>query len=132
MAVTDDVHAHHARCGPYLARLAVLAQHPADAPLPPGAAAEAAAAAGAVLAEAQAAGHAVVTGAAAGERPRVAEFLAARLARLSAVATAAVSAARGGDTAALRSELRRFEALTAALWTVHGAVTIPAPRPPAA
>lgn len=74
---------------------------------------------------------AAVAATAPGRQPRVAEFLAARPTRLSTAAAAAVTAARSGD-AALRGEPRRFQALTAALWPVHRAVAIPAPRQPAA
>jgi len=49
---------------------------------------------------------------------RVARFLAARLARLAAAADYVVTAARDGNAVALRQHLRRFDALTSALWTV--------------
>lgn len=116
-----------ARCGPYLARLAVLADRPPGTLLPTGAAAEVAAAAGAVLAQAEEA----ISAAAAVQHSATGEFLAARLARLKTAADDAVTAARGGDVATLRGRLRQFGVLTSALWTVHEAVIIPAPRIPA-
>jgi hypothetical protein len=127
MTVADDPHGHRARCAPHPARLAALAHGPAGAPLPPGTAAKVTEAVGAVLAEAQAAGRTAVTGTAVGEQAQTAEFLAARLARLTAAATAAVTAARDADAAALRRELRRFDTLTTALWTVHRDIAVPAP-----
>ena len=126
MTAAGDPRGHHARCGPHLGRLAALAREPTGAPLSPSAAAAVAEAVGAVLAEAQAAGHAV-TGTGAGEQAQTAEFPAARLDRLTAAATAALTAARNADAAALRRELRRFDTLTAALWTVHRAVAVPPP-----
>jgi hypothetical protein len=122
----DEPTAPRARCGPYLARLAVLADSPPGTPLPAGTAAEVAGAAGAVLTQAEQA----VSAAAAGQQA-AGEFLTARLARLKAAAGDAVTAARSGDAAALRACLRQFDALTSALWTVHEAVTVPAPRTPA-
>jgi hypothetical protein len=83
MTAVGDPRAGHARCGSHLARLAALACGPAGAPLPPGTAAAVAEAAGAVLAEAHAAWHAV-TGTDVGEQARAAEFLAVRLDRLAA------------------------------------------------
>jgi len=130
MMTADDPHGYHARCAPHLATLAALARGPAGAPLPPGTAAKVAEAAGAVLTEAQAAGHAAATSTA-GEQAQTAEFLAARLARLATAATAAVTAARNADAAALRRELRQFDTLTTALWTVHRDIAVPARRQPA-
>lgn len=127
MTATDrELAALRARRGPYLARLAVLAASPPGTPLPTGAATEVAEAAGAVLAQAEQA----VSAAACGQQA-AGEFLAARLARLKTAAANAVAAARSGDAAALRACLRQFDALTSALWTVHEAVTVPAPRHPA-
>src|SRR5581483_11288405 len=92
----EDIHTCHARSGRYLARLALIAHGQAAAPLPSGAATEVARAAGAVLAEAVTAGRAVAAGAPDDQRAKVAEFLAARLTRLTAAAEDAVTAARDG------------------------------------
>jgi len=127
MTAVNDVTGHHLRCIPHLARLAVLAHSQDDVPLPAHAA-EVAEAAYAVLAEADAAGRWAVASTAAGQQARVAEFLAARLARLAAVASGAVTAAGDGDATALRMQLRQFDALTAALWTVHQDVAVRADR----
>jgi hypothetical protein len=130
--MAEDVHAMQARCRPYLARLAVLAQSQADAPLPPSTPVEVAQATAAILAETLSIGRTVVAGAAGNQQVKVAEFLAPRIARLTSAARDAVAAARMGDAGALRRELRRFNALATALWTVHRAVAIPAARLPAA
>jgi hypothetical protein len=111
---------------PHLALLAVLTDSQPGAPLPAGAAAEVAEAAGEILAQAEAA----VSEAVAGRHPATGEFLTARLTRLKAAADDAVAAARGGDAADLRACVLRFGTLTSALWTVREAVVIPAPRDP--
>jgi len=126
MSTDNDLTALRARCGPHLARLALLAASPSGTALPAWAAAEVASAAGAVLAEA---GEAV-SAAAAGRQATTGEFLTARLARLKAAADYAIAAARGGDAGALRACLRQFDALTSALWTVHEAVGAPDPPEP--
>ena len=50
-------------------------------------------------------------------------FLRVRLDRLAASADDAVAAARAGDSGELRRHLRRFDTLTAAIWTVQDALT---------
>lgn len=128
MTIDDELQERRARCGPHLARLAVLTASPPGTRPPAAAAAEVAEAAGAVVAQAEAAGRAVVSAAAHGQKTATGEFLTARLARLKTAADNAVTVAREGDDAALRASLRRFDALTTALWTVHQAVTIQIPR----
>ena len=55
------------------------------------------------------------------ERPAAAE-LGRWLDRLAAAANDAIAAARTGDSGAMRRHLRRFDALTSAIWTVQNAV----------
>jgi hypothetical protein len=45
-----------------------------------------------------------------------------RLDRLAVAAEDAIAAARAGDPGEMRGHLRRFDALTSALWTVQDAV----------
>lgn len=124
MTTTDnDLSEIRARCGPHLARLAALADSPPGTPLSSRAATEVAAAAGAVLAQAEQAVFGAVDG-----QTAAGEFLAARLARLKVSAGNAVMAAHGGNVATLRACLHHFGALTSALWTVHEAVTVPVRR----
>ena len=120
---------HYARCVRLLARLRLLASQDAGAPLPPGAAGEVGHAASAIVAEADAAGHAVVAAVAERSRRSAAVFRAPRQARLAAAADDIVAAAEDGSAAALSRQLRRFEALTSALWTVQRAICAPAHRP---
>lgn len=123
---------HYARCVRLLARLRLLASQGAGAPLPPGAAGEVGHAASAIVAEADAAGHAVLAAVAERGRSSAAGFLAPRQARLAAAADDIVAAAEDGSAAALSRHLRRFEALTSALWTVQHAICAPAQRRPLA
>ena len=120
----------YTRCVPRLARLRLLAGNGAGAPLPPGAAGEAGQAARVIVAETGAAGQAAVAAVAEGRRGSAAVFLAARQARLAAAADEVVAAAKDGSAAALSRPLRRFEALTTALWTVQSELR-PASPPPA-
>lgn len=50
-------------------------------------------------------------------------FIWVRVSRLAMAADRAVSAARCGDAAALRDQLRHFDALASALWAVDDAVS---------
>ncbi len=120
----------YTRCVPRLARLRLLAGDAAAAPLPPGAAGEVGQAARAIVAETGAAGQAAVDAVAESRRSSAAVFLAARQARLAAAADDLVAAAEDGSAAALSRPLRRFEALTTALWTVQSDLR-PASPPPA-
>ena len=119
----------YTRCVPRLARLRLLAGDGAGAPLPPGAAAEADQAARAIVAETGAAGQAAVAAVAESRRGSTAVFLAARQARLAAAADEVAAAAEDGSTAALSRPLRRFEALTTALWTVQSELRPAWPAP---
>jgi hypothetical protein len=130
MTAADRTRGYYARCVPLLARLRLLARADAGAPLPPGAAGEVGHAASAIVAEADAAGHAAVAAVAESGRSSAAVFLAARQARLAAAADNVVAAAEDGNAAALSRHLRRFEALTSALWTVQLAICAPAHRRP--
>ena len=109
----------YTRCVPRLARLRLLAGDGAGAPLPPGAAGEVGQAARAIVAETGAAGQAAVAAVAESRRSSAVVFLAARQARLAAAADDLVAAAADGNAAALSRPVRRFEALTTALWTVQ-------------
>lgn len=120
----------YARCVLRLARLRVLAGDGAGAPLPPGAAGEVGHAARAIVAETGAAGQAAVAAVAESRRRSATVFLGARQARLAAAADEVVAAAEDGSAAALSRPLRRFEALTTALWTVQSELR-PASPPPA-
>ena len=115
---------------PHLARLRLLASDGAGAPLPPGIAGEAVHPARAIVAETGTAGQAAVAAVAESGRGSAALFLAARQARLAAAADDVVAAAEDGSAAALSRALRRFEALTTALWTVQLAICSPAHRRP--
>ncbi len=126
----DRTRGYYARCTPLLARLRLLARQDVGVPLPPGAAGEVGQAARVIVTEADAAGHAVVAAVAESDRNSAAVFLAPRQARLAAAADNVVAAAEDGNAAALSRHLRRFEALTSALWTVQLAICAPAHRPP--
>ena len=128
MTAADRARDFYTRCVPHLARLQLLASDGAGAPLPPGVAGEAGHATSAIVAETDAAGQAAVAAAAESGRRSAALFLAARQARLAAAADNVVAAARAGSAAALSRHLRRFEALTTALWTVQLAICAPAHR----
>ncbi len=120
----------YTRCVPRLARLRLLAGNGAGAPLPPGAVGEVGRAARAIVAETGAAGQAAVAAVAESRRGSAAVFLAARQARLAAAADEVVAAAADGSAAMLSRPVRRFEALTTALWTVQSDLR-PASPPPA-
>jgi hypothetical protein len=84
---------------------------------------EVAQATGTVLAEAEAASRAVLTAVGVvADRPGDGTFLRVRLDRLAAAANDAMTAASAGDSGEMRRHLRRFDALTAAIWTVQDAV----------
>ena len=119
----------YTRCVPRLARLRLLAGDGAGAPLPPGAAGEAGRAARAIVAETGAAGQAAVAAVAESRRGSAAVFLAARQARLAAAADEVAAAAEDGSAAMLSRPLRRFEALTTALWTVQSGLRPASPAP---
>jgi hypothetical protein len=117
MTVADRTEGHQARCLPHLLMLRMLASDDAEAPSPWLAMAKVAQATDAILAEAEAAGReARVVG---GDGPSSGIFLSVRLSRLAVAAGEAVAAAGAGDFTQLRRHLRRFEALTSAIWTVQ-------------
>jgi hypothetical protein len=116
MDVVDTLEDHQARCLPHLLSLRMLARYTPDAPLPWLAVAEVTQATEAILAEVEAA-----VWAATGGSPDPGIFLSVRLSRLAAAAGEAVAAAGAGDFTQLRGHLRRFEALTSAIWAVQDA-----------
>jgi hypothetical protein len=120
MSVADQIQEHQARCLVPLISLQMLAQGEAGVPLPRWVVVEVAQATGTVLAEAEAAGRAALT--AVGDHPGYGPFLRVRLDRLAAAANDAITAARAGDSGQMRRHLRRFDALTSAIWTVQDAV----------
>jgi hypothetical protein len=119
MSVADQIRDHQACCVAPLISLRMLAQGEAGLPLPRWVVVEVAQATGTVLAEAEAAGQAALT---ASGHLRDATFLRVRLDRLAAAANDAIAAARSGDSGEMRRHLRRFDALTSAIWTVQDAV----------
>ena len=119
MTVADRTEGHQARCLPHLLMLRMLASDDAEAPSRWLAMAEVARATDAILAEAETAGREVRAATGGGPGPGV--FLSVRLSRLAAAADDAVAAAGAGDFSQLRRHLRRFEALTSAIWAVQDA-----------
>jgi hypothetical protein len=121
MIGTDDLRDHQARCMPHVAILQMFASSLADVQLSPDAVRRVADATGAILAEARAAGRAALAGE--GLRSANLSLLTARQARLEHAAEDAIAsareAARGGNIAALRQRLQRFDTLTSAMWTVQ-------------
>ena len=129
MTADEEITDHQARCQPYVLRLQMFAR--GDYGLIP-TATEVAQATGAILAEVGAGSRAA--SATAGYRqlqPGAGTFLQVRLDRLTMAAEEAIAAARDGNAPVLSRVLRRFEALTTAIWTVQRAVYGPAapPRP---
>ena len=121
MSIADQIQEYQSRCLAPLISLRMLAQGEAGMPLPRWVVVEVAQATGTVLAEAEAAGRAALT-AAGGDHPGNGAFLRVRLDRLAAAADDAITAARAGDFGEMRRHLRRFDALTSAIWTVQDAV----------
>ena len=122
MSIADQIQEHQDRCLASLISLRMLAQGEAGVPLPRWVLVEVAQATGTVLAEAEAAGRAVlVAGVGSGHRGDE-TFLRVRLDRLAAAASDAITAARAGDSGEMRRHLHRFAALTSAIWTVQDAV----------
>jgi hypothetical protein len=136
MTVPDDMRAHHLYCTAHLARLRLEAEAETErgVPLPPALAQQVTQVTRMILAEAEAeaeaeAGGRALMGTMADSRgaTKAARFLAARLTRMAVAAHDAVAAAERGDAAALRRQLRRFDTLTSAMWTVQAALH---PKPP--
>ncbi len=131
MAITSPMQAHEMRCQPHLLRLEMIARGEGGAMFTPIDLAEVIQATEAVVAEAEAAGR--DARAAAGPRagdPGAAAFLRVRLNRLAAAANDAIASARAEDCAQMRRHLRRFDALTRAIWTVLLAVYGPSRERP--
>lgn len=130
MSVTEQLQDHQARCLTHLISLRMLVQTEPGALLPRRIVVEIARATGAIVAEAEAAGQAVLTAGLSGYHRGYGTFLRVRLDRLAAAAGDTVAAARAGDSAELRRHLRRFDTLTAAIWTVQDALygAHPVPR----
>jgi hypothetical protein len=124
MTTAEEIQDHQARCQPYLLTLRMLAR---DYGEPTRAAAEVGRATSAIIAEARAASQAALTGRNC-RHPDASTFLRVRLNRLARAAAEAVAAARDGDTARLRHYVRRFEAVTSAIWAAEHAVCGPADR----
>ena len=132
MTFADQIRDHQSRCHPHLLRLQLVARGEVGSTVPRQIAAEVRDATNAILAEAEAAVRTALAAAADRRRgPATETFLRARLTRLAGAADEAVSAAGGGHAPGLRSRLRRFDALTSAIWTVQHAVygQVPLPRP---
>jgi len=120
MDVTDQLEDHQARCFPHLLTLRMLARYTPEASLPWLAVTEVTRATGAILAEVEAAVRAVTGDGPVGTAgPGI--FLGVRLSRLAAAADDAIAAAGAGDSTQLRTHLRRFDTLTAAIWAVQDA-----------
>jgi len=117
MTVADRTDGHQARCLPHLLTLRMLASHDAEAPSPWLVMAEVAHATDVILAEVEAAGREVRAAMGGGPGPGI--LLSVRLSRLAVAADDAVAAAGAGDFTQLRRRLRRFEALTSAIWAVQ-------------
>jgi hypothetical protein len=117
MTVADWIERHQARCLPHLLTLRMLTGDDAEAPSPWLVMAQVAQATDAILAEAEASGREVRAVRGGGPGPGI--ILSVRLSRLAAAAGDAVAAAGAGDFTQLRRHLRRFEALTSAIWAVQ-------------
>ena len=123
MSIADQIQDHQARCVASLIALRMLAQGEAGTPLPRWVVVEVAQATGTVLAEAEAAGRAALAAAdTSSDHPEDGTFLRVRLDRLAAAADDAITAARAGDFGKMRRHLRRFDALTSAIWAVQDGV----------
>jgi hypothetical protein len=125
VGLADERQDHRARCQPYLLRLRMLVRSEAGMPEPLQVTAEIAEATRAILAAAEAADRAAVQ--ASRTSSMAGMFVRVRLNRLAAAAEDAIAAARAEDFASMRHHLRRFEALTSAMWTVQDAVYRPRP-----
>ncbi len=119
MGATEQMRKHQARCVPHQVRLRMLAHDLTGAPVTSRVIHQTAQETSAIVAEAKVGYRTALAPAADGRLGSGnASLLGARLARLEAAADDAVAAARDSDTAALRQHLGRFDALTAAIWTV--------------
>jgi hypothetical protein len=136
MTVDGTLEDHRVRCQPYLLTLRMIARGDPGLLLTQLTVAEVIQATEMVLAEAEAAGgdaraaggDAQAAAGVSGSGPGAPAFLRVRLNRLAGAANDAIAAAGAGDSGQLRGHLRRFDVLTAAIWTVHQAVYGPAGR----
>jgi hypothetical protein len=120
MTIAIPIESHQERCQPHLLRLRMIARGEAGPVLiTRQLVVDVIQATEAVLTEAQAAAGAGRPGLGAGT------FLQVRLDRLAVAASNAIAAAQAEDSGQLRSQLRRFDVLTAAIWTVQLAVYAP-------
>ena len=124
MTAAEEIQDHQARCQPDLLALRMLARIGDE---PTRTAAEVGRATSAIIAEARAASQAALAGRSC-RHPGAETFLRVRLNRLAKAAAEAVAAAQADDAARLRHYLRRFEAVTSAIWTAEHAVCSPAER----
>jgi hypothetical protein len=120
MDATDQLEDHQVRCLPHLLTLRMLTRYTPELPLPWPAVTEVTRATEAILAEVEAAVRAV-TGGGPGGTADPGIFLGVRLSRLAAAADDAIAAAWAEDFTQLRTHLRRFDTLTAAIWAVQDA-----------
>ena len=128
MTIAVPTGSYQERCQPHLLRLRMIARGEPGPVLSRQTVADVIQATEAVLAEAGAAGE--DARAAAGPRDHGAgAFLQVRLDRLAVAAGHAIAAAQTGDFGQLRGQLRRFDALTEAIWTVQLAVYGPRDGP---
>ncbi len=127
MGVTEQMRQHQERCVLHQVRLRMLVHDLTGALVTSRVIYETAQGTSAIVAEAKAGCRTALAPAAGGRHGSGhASLLGTRLARLEAAADDAVAAARASDTAALRQHLGRFDALTAAIWTVLPSVFTPA------
>lgn len=117
MVVTSRLEDRESRCRHHLLKLRMLALRQDGTIHPPQLAAEVRTATNAIIAEAEAMSHASF-GVGNQPEPGAETFLWVRISRLVRAADQLVDAARRGDSAELRSRLRRFDALNSAIWTV--------------
>ena len=122
MTAAEEIQDHQARCQPDLLALRMLVRNGGE---PTRAAAEVGRATSAIIAEACAASQAALADRSC-RHPGAETFLRVRLNRLAKAAAEAVAAAQEDDAARLRHYLRRFEAVTDAIWTAERAVCSPA------
>ncbi len=131
MTFADQIREHQSQCHPHLCRMRLLARAEDEFTVPRQVAAGVREATSAVIAQADATIRAAQAATADRSRePATAAFMRVRLTRLADAADEAVKAACACDTPRLRSVLRRFEALTSAIWTVQKDLygTLPLPR----
>ena len=123
MGAPEQIQQCRARCAPDITGLRMLARELGDGPLTPGGVLQTAQATNAIVVQARA-GCRTALGAVRGGLPHAGDLslLTSRLARLEGAAGAAVTAASEGNATSLRRHLWRFDALTAAIWTVLSSV----------